>query len=414
MKLPHQDKADVLISIVGLNEADCQIDEGTAEAPKREIVLTALKEGAGNPKDKRWYEKSCVEGIEPLVYQRRKIFYNHLAEGRAPASDDLRDWPATVVKTWLVEGEDGACVRKVRLKVHDNWLWERAKDPIARRELALSIEGRGAGREGEKNGTKYTCIESIYWLNAFKLVPYPGNATMGADTVEAAAAPDTKITEEDPAMDPKLITLALLEADRPDLIVAIADKVKAKLAEAAKPDASELESALKTVREEFSAKLEEREKNHAKVVAALETKLVEADKRLDGAEVREKLAAKEVIIKTVLEGAKLPAEAVTERFLARLNAVVEREVADATGAKKTISVREQIEAEVAEMKTLITPKLGAVGAASTNGAPKIDPKLTENLTEADKQWLFEKELLELHRETSIEQYFASKAEAAKK
>jgi len=118
------DAKDTQLHVFGLGECDIQLDEGTADAPKREITLTAIREGAGNARDRRWYERSCIEGLEPLVYSRKKIFYNHLREGLAPGSDDLRDWPATIMKTWLTEGANGV-ERKVRLKVHDDWLWER-------------------------------------------------------------------------------------------------------------------------------------------------------------------------------------------------------------------------------------------------------------------------------------------------
>lgn len=398
-----RDAKDTLIACLGLNESDVEIDEGTAEKPKREIVLTLLKEGPGNARDKRWYEKSCVEGIESLVYSRRKIFKNHLAEGAKPASDKIEDWCATITQTWLTEGADGGMVRKGRIKVHDDWLWERAKDPVARKELAVSIEGRGAGREDQKNGEKFTCIESITWLNAFKLVPYPGNATMGADTVEGASAPVVQITQEDSTMDPKLITLALLEADRPDLIEAITAKVSAKLAEKAKAGTD----AVSALREELKAEFSGKVTSLTDTITKLTAQLSESDRKLDAAEVRGKLAIKETYIKAALEEAALPKEALTERFMARLRSVTEREVVDSKGGKTILGVEEQIKAEVAEQKALVMPALG--GAIRKGVKTVTAAEGAREISEDEKQFMYDKKFLGIHEEfESYEEFAAAK------
>ena len=398
-----RDSKDGLIACVGLAEEGFKLDEGSADKPKREIVITLLREGPGNSRDKRIYLRECVNGLEPLLYTRRKLFFNHIKEGAPAASDDIKDWAATLVNTWTVEGADGMIECKGRIKIHDNWLWERCQDPIARREIAVSIEGRGAGRIEKRDGADYTLIEKIYWLNAFKFVPYPGNATMGADTVEAAAAPAVK-PEEDLNMDPKLITLELLEADRPDLVEAIAKKVSNKLAEAAAPKAA----ALDALRVELTEKFEGRIKALTGTIKTLESKLDDADRRVDASEVREKMAHKERVIAAVLAEAGLPPEAKTDRFLARLRAVVEREVPGENGTKKVSTVEDQIQAEVAEQKKLVTPILGQQNGKKSEGQAAGENTDYGNLSEEDKQWIFDKEFMGLHEGETFADYRKAK------
>lgn len=354
----HRDATDVSICCVGLSEADVEIQEGNDDKgqPKRLITLTLLREGPGNPKDKRWYEKSCVEGLETLIYQRKKLFMDHLAEGAPPASDSMKNWAATLVRSWTVKEDDGSLVRKGMLKVHDNWLWERCQDPVARKEIAVSIEGRGQGRMEKKNGQDYTCIEKIYWLNAFKFVPYPGNANMGLDTVEAAAAPATVPPQEENDMKIEEMTLAQLREGRPDLVEEIEKAHKAGLKAKLEESAKASNDAVVKLREEFSAKFQEQ----GKVIESLRTQLEESERKADGAEIRERMREKEGLIERYLKESNLPEDAKTPRFMARLKAITARESTNDKGEKIILSVEDQIKAEVEEQFKLVKPVLGAL------------------------------------------------------
>ena len=118
------DKQEIQYLLLNCIEVD-QTD-GENGKPKREIVLTCLQEGPGNVVDKRYYTRSAVEGLEKKLYARKKIFVDHLVgEDEQTRGDSLRKWAATVQKTWLVTEADGRVARKVRLKIHEDWLWRR-------------------------------------------------------------------------------------------------------------------------------------------------------------------------------------------------------------------------------------------------------------------------------------------------
>lgn len=396
---PYFDKSNILISSHGLSEADVIIDEGNGEdgKPKREVTLTLIKEGHGNPKDKRYYTRECVEGLDPLIYTRKKLFIDHLGEGAAPASDKLKNWAATLMRTWCVESDEGL-VRKGKLKIHDNWLWERCLDPIARKELAVSIEGRGAGRPDSKDGKDVVLIEKIHWLNAFKFVPYPGNATMGAETVEGAQQPPDQNTQEEDPMDLKGLSLELLEAERPDLFKALSEKAKSDVVKVAAPSAD----AMKSLREEMMGLLSTKTASLNATIESLNTKLQDTEKKLDAAEIRERMASKKTIIDSALKEAALPAEVLTPRFIARLNALSEREVVDDKGAKRIWSVAEQVAEEIKDMKTLLQQPLGSTTAASGSTVTEVQRTIAAaggaDLAEDEKQFLFNKHFLGLHED----------------
>lgn len=375
--------------------AEAEFDHGKDEAgkPKQEIVLTCLQEGPGNARDRRWYTRECVDGLESAVYARRKLFVDHLSEGAVAASDSLRNWAGTILKTWTVT-EGGVLKRKVRAKIHEGWLWQRCVE--APNEMALSIEGRGAGRQDKVNGEDYTVIERIYSLNAFKFVPYPGNATMGADVVEADAL-TVAPTQEDATMDLKALTLKDLKEGRPDLLDAVAEEAaqaaKAKLEEEARVKSGD---AIAQLREEMKVKFEGHVKTLNGTIAKLESELQETRKELDGAQVREKLRGKEHVIATALAEAKLPAEAITDLFMSTLRACAEREVEDGKGGKKILTMAEQVKAHIAERQALLKPELGAPRLDKDGNAVREQIRAAGELTEDERQFLFDKEFLGLH------------------
>ncbi len=358
----------------GLSEAKTDDSNGTDGKPKHEIVLTALQEGRGNERDKRYYTREAVINAEPLFKARRKLFVNHLEEGKSASSEDLRNWCATLKETWIETMPSGKVARKVRLKIHEEWLWTRCLE--APEEIALSIEGSGAGKEAVVEGQTFMVIEKIWSLNATKFVTYPGNAKMGADLVESA----TEESPEETSMDLKLLTEALLKEHRPDLVAAIVAGVessyqtklaealsKAKLAEAAvaaAPSPATFSAAVaaevKAVRESFNGALD-----------AMKAQLSEADRKIDAYEVKTRLAEKKALVDSKIKESKLAPEAKTERFLARCYALTERKEGD-----KTITVSEQLDAEIAEQVKLTTSEFGAV-RGGTEAVPAGDAALTE-------------------------------------
>ena len=97
-KLAAQGAFTLFFSLLEATRDDSKDADGK---PKHEIVLTALQEGRGNERDRRWYTREAVVNSEPLFKARRKLFVNHLAEGQGAAAEDLRNWCATLKETWI-------------------------------------------------------------------------------------------------------------------------------------------------------------------------------------------------------------------------------------------------------------------------------------------------------------------------
>ena len=382
-----------------LSEGVTDDTNGKDGKPKHEIVLTALQEGPGNQRDRRWYTREAVINAESLFRARKKLFVNHLNEDAQPGSDDLRNWCATLRYTCIeTYGTTGRAARKVRLKIHEEWLWNRCLE--APEEIALSIEGSGAGKEAVIEGQKYMVIEKIWSLSATKFVTYPGNAKMGTDLVEGEAAESL----EEMSMDYKALTLALLKENRPDLFIEIETAVVAplktklveaehRLTEAPKPGAedikSAIESALKPIKESFTV-----------TVADLSAKLKESERKLDGYEIREAVRGRKLMVDQKISESKLPAQAKTPRFLERCYALVERK-AMKDGKEIVVSVDEQVDAEIAEQLKLVTEDFGSV----IQGTKRTESG--EKLTEDEQQVVFNHTVLKIG--PSLEEFRAEKA-----
>lgn len=373
------------LDVVGLAEAKL-------DAPKKEVVLEALKPGLGNKRDKRLYTAKAAESLVPLLLARPKIFATpHPVPGQAAQPNRLQDWVATVTEAAVVDGR-----AVVRVKIHEDWLWKRAEE--APQQLALSIEGVGAGRQDVYEGSPVFLIERIEALNAMKFVDYPGNTTMGALLVEA------ETTSEDTAMDFAKLTIALLKEHRADLVAElIKEGVAAALAEAATKHEAALTKAVAeakagaadpaAVESAVKAAVEEANKAFAGSMDELRQRLEEAEKRADGLEVREKLASKKALIERKLAEAKLPAEAVTERFKARLHGLTDKKVKDDKGADVVLTVEAQVDAEIFEQRKLITENYGVprTGGAPAGGSHAAGDNVP--VTEEEKQVVFNRRML---------------------
>lgn len=390
------------LDVVGLAEAKL-------DAPKREVVLEALKPGMGNKRDKRLYTAKAAESLVPLLLARPKIFATpHPTPGQAIQPNRLQDWVATVTEAAVVDGR-----AVVRVKIHEDWLWKRAEE--APQQLALSIEGVGAGRQDIFEGAPVFLIERIEALNAMKFVDYPGNTTMGALLVEA------ETTSEDTAMDFAKLTIALLKEHRADLVAELVkESVAAALAEAETNHAAELAEAKAkaagadpaAIQAAVKAAVEEAHKAFNSSMDEMRARLEEAEKRADGLEVREKLNSKKALIERKLAESKLPAEAITERFKARLNGLTEKKAKDDKGADVVITVEAQVDAEIHEQRKLITE---SYGVPRTGGAPAGGPAAAGDVpvTEDEKQVVFNRRMLGYG--PTLAEYRKQKAdEAAKK
>lgn len=280
---------------------------------KRELVVTLLREGPGNKFHNNYYQKSALETTKKHLLERPKQYFNHAKDIDNP-DRDLRDWASSVIESWIDTSEPKAKL-KARVKVFDDWLWERAK--VAPEQMAVSIEGKGSGKAEKIEGLEYNSIYEITSVNGINWVDYPGNAGMGVEVLES------NIIKEDKKMTLQEVLESIKGFTKEDL---------AKVAESA-PDLKEFflfgppEQDEKTKKEISS--LSER-------IAALEKEKTELANKVEAHEIKDKERSKADLVEKLLKGSKLKDAHKTSIFKEQLMKV------DEDGMKKLIEDREKI------------------------------------------------------------------------
>lgn len=292
---------------------------------KRELVVTLLKTGPGNQYHKNFYTKQALESVKKTLIERKKMFFNHAQNIENP-DRDLRDWASSIIETWIDESNSQVKL-KGRVKVHDNWLWERAKKATS--ELAVSIEGKGLGKTETIEGTTYNVIYEIPYINGVNWVDYPGNADMGVQLIEKDKKP-----EGDKNMDLREFMEKMSKKDLETL-------------QQARPDLFESDRQSKDIQEQVSLLSEQMKKlkneNDATVkslndkVTVLENEKVSLLNKVEAHEIKEKENSKAQLVEKMLSESKLKAEHKTERFKQILMAVKEYKDGD-----KIVTESEQI------------------------------------------------------------------------
>ena len=368
----------------------CSLSEAKFDKAKKEITLTLLQEGPGNLRDNRYYTRACIESSGPVMMSRRKMFLNHLKEGQNFGDTDIKDWSATLKETFTVEDDNGILHRKGRLKIHDDWLWTRCEE--APEEIAVSIEGQGAGHADVINGKNYHAIEKIVQLNGTKFVPYSGNATMGATLVESETNQEDEMKIED-------LTAKELQEARPELVEEIT-KAAAVQAEkdvkeakktsdtAAAAKAGDTKALIEQVKTEFTKQIDEVKSATGKTIEALKKDLTDANRKVDASDIRERIVAKKNLVDLLIKESDLPSEAKTKLLHERCYAITERKGKDKDGKEEIQTVEAQVIAEINEQKRLVT---GEFGHVRESGKPEGDTKLeSEDLNEAEENHLSQK------------------------
>lgn len=153
---------------ITLKESTYNEDTGEVEA--------ILIEAGTNPHKKRHYPKDTIKEAAPH-FQGLKMYINHQTEKeeKERPERDLRDWASTVIES---KYEDGKAVGKIA--IHDKWLRERLKDPIARAHIGLSINAGGKISYGKVDGEEMQIVE--------KIVMHRQNGSASVDWVTEAGA----------------------------------------------------------------------------------------------------------------------------------------------------------------------------------------------------------------------------------
>lgn len=192
-------------AFVTLAEAAATFDD-----EKREVWITPIKPGFGNPRDKFFYPRDAIrEGVDGGLFDGRKMYANHprRSDEKDLPERSVRDWIATVKETvW----DDQRDMPRSRVKVYDPDVYQRWKD--APDEIAFSILGGGSARPGKVNGRDARIVESFKNIRSIDWVTEAG-AGGAIDFAESA--------NEEYEMDLKNLTPEQIKDARPDLWKAI-------------------------------------------------------------------------------------------------------------------------------------------------------------------------------------------------
>jgi hypothetical protein len=309
------------VQVIAFKEQFADVPKYKPNDEKREIVIPLLIEGWGNAVDNNYYTAGAISNAAQRLKERKKMYLNH--PKAETDTRDLKDWAASIQETWVDKLTDGRQAAFGRVKIYDNWLWERCK--VAPEEIADSLMGKGRARKGVIDGKEGNIIEGIEYVNSCDFVDYGGNIPFGMTYfVENDKQENNK--EEDKEMKIEEITITMLKESRPELIAEVEKSVIA-------------ESDKKVL--DLEAKLKEQEKANA-----------DLKNQIDSLNVKEKLALKKESISKLLKESKLPETAKTELFIGILmNCEESKKTVD--GKEIVVTVEEQVKSLIADREAIL-------------------------------------------------------------
>lgn len=194
------------------------LTEANVNVEKREIIVDLIRAGWNNQATRFYKPSALKEAVEKKLFENVKNFSSHLLpnDKNGRGFRDIKDWMSTTTGAWM-EGD----VVKGKITIHDDWLFTRVQDAVARENLGLSINGAGKQIKGMAEGKKGMIIESIEQMDSVDWVPNPG----AGGRVLAIAESDTENKNtEGGNMEWESLSVYDIKKNRPDLIEAIAEE----------------------------------------------------------------------------------------------------------------------------------------------------------------------------------------------
>ena len=306
---------------------------------KKELLITLLREGPGNKFHNNYYTAAALESVKNEVMRRPKQYFNH-AKNTDDPERDVRDWGSSVVEAFIDKSEgNGKAKLKARVKVYDEWLWERAQK--APSELAVSIEGKGVGRTEVFEGQTYNAIYAVPRFNGVNWVDYPGNAGMGVDVLESQ-----RNAQEEKPMELKDVLEAVkgLSPEQMKEVAAIMPEVVEK---SAPVDSSKELSSLRESVAALKTAVTAKDKEYSDRLAAVEKEKNELANKVESHQIKEREIEKSRLVESLLSASKLKAEHKTATFKKTLESVKEykdgdKVISESDQMKQLIEDREAI------------------------------------------------------------------------
>lgn len=364
------------IAMVTLAEAGAEFDDA-----RREVWITPIRPGFGNPRDKRYYPLDTVrEAVANDVFKGRKMYANHPTkhEEAARPERDVRDWVGVIRET-VWDANRG--VPRARVQVVDDAVY--AKWKAAPDQVAFSVLGKGKARSGRVGDRDAQIVESIARINSVDWVTEAG-AGGSIDFAEA------DYDEEFEMADIAKMTPAQLREAAPELYAAIREAEDDEKDE--QPKAGEPKEAAKTEAKDDKASGSGTTDASAKPPAIVEPPKFVSQEEFDDlkrqlAEMKVKEAAAvgraqaQDIVGEMLREANLPRVArdfVADRFR-------ESAIGEGFGYADDQAFRAEVEHEISGMQKVAgSPRRSAVtGLGNAGGEAADQPKSLREAMQAD-------------------------------
>ncbi len=230
-----------------------------------EVEVTLIEAGTNLQKKRHYPVKTIQEAAGGFAGLKMYINHPTPSEEKERPERNLKDWASTIVESRY---DNGKAIGRVA--IHDAWLRERLKDPVAREHIGLSINTGGKVSVGKVNGTDMQIVEKIVFARK------SGPVSVDWVTEPGARGRVNRLLESRTGghkMELENATLKDLKESRTDLIEAIGKETSV---------------------------------GHTDKVSKLEKDLKESNDKIAALEKKEKISGQANLVETALKEAKIP------------------------------------------------------------------------------------------------------------
>lgn len=178
VQLTYTPKASTQESI-SLAESCDPLQEGAYDPTKGQLAITIIKPGLS--KNNVFYSADVLKA-QYKMFEGAKMFANHQTdeESAARPEGDVRDWVASVGKTWV---ESDGTVKGYALPTSPEFKskLELLKSNNMLNQLGVSIRAMGEVHKGEQDGKKIKVLEAFTKVRSVDFVTFAGAGGQAED-----------------------------------------------------------------------------------------------------------------------------------------------------------------------------------------------------------------------------------------
>jgi hypothetical protein len=204
-----------------------KLSESSYDEKSGEVEAILIEAGTNHDK-KRHYPRSTIQEAAPH-FAGLKMYLNHPTkrEEQEQPERDITKWASTIVESRY---DDGKAIG--RIAIHDPWLRERMKDPVARKHIGLSILTGGRISYGDIGESKrYQIVEEIVFSRQNGPVSVDWVTEAGARGRVSKLLKETNTSTGGKSMDLKEAKLEDIKKENPNLLKDLTESIKKEIQE---------------------------------------------------------------------------------------------------------------------------------------------------------------------------------------